>query len=39
MSEDIVGQLTRITTSAGVWETLHAMFGSQNRARVMQLIY
>ncbi|KAK1650639.1 hypothetical protein QYE76_068444 [Lolium multiflorum] len=39
MSEDIVGQLTRITTSAGVWETLHAMFGSQNRARVMQLRY
>ena len=39
MTEDIVGQLTRITTSVGVWDALHAMFGSQNRARVMQLRY
>jgi hypothetical protein len=28
MSEDIVGQLTQITTSKGVWDALHAMFGS-----------
>ena len=35
MTEDIAGQLTRITTSAGVWDALHAMFGLQNRARVM----
>jgi hypothetical protein len=37
MSEDLVGQMTRLTTSKAVWDTLHAMFSSQNRARVMQI--
>jgi hypothetical protein len=32
MSEDLVGQMTQLTTSAGVWASLHAMFSSQNRA-------
>jgi hypothetical protein len=35
MSEDILGQMTRLTTSAAVWSTLHEMFGSANRARLM----
>jgi hypothetical protein len=26
MSEDLVGQMTRLTTSKVVWDTLHAMF-------------
>jgi hypothetical protein len=26
MSEDLVGQMTRLTTSKAVWDTLHAMF-------------
>ncbi|KAK1648387.1 hypothetical protein QYE76_066192 [Lolium multiflorum] len=39
MSEDIVGQMTQLTTSAAVWSSLHSMFASQNRARVMQIRY
>jgi hypothetical protein len=39
MSEDIVGQFMQIYTAAGIWTALHSMFGSQNRARVMQLRY
>ncbi|KAK1601065.1 hypothetical protein QYE76_016639 [Lolium multiflorum] len=37
MSEDLVGQMTQLTTSAAVWASLHAMFSSQNRARLMQI--
>jgi uncharacterized membrane protein YgcG len=39
MSEDIVGQMTQLTTSAAVWAALQAMFGAQNRARKMQIRY
>ena len=39
MSEDILGQMTRLTSARQVWEALHGMFGSQNRARVMQVRY
>ncbi|XBI11140.1 hypothetical protein VPH35_138255 [Triticum aestivum] len=39
MTEDILGQMTQLTTSAQVWTTLHELFASQNRARIMQLRY
>ena len=39
MTEDILGQMTQLTTSAQVWTTLHDLFASQNRARIMQLRY
>ncbi|XBI67178.1 hypothetical protein VPH35_046581 [Triticum aestivum] len=39
MTEDILGQMTQLTTSAAVWTALHDMFASQNRARIMQLRY
>ena len=39
MTEDILGQMTQLMTSAAVWTALHDMFASQNRARVMQLRY
>lgn len=39
MSEDILGQMTRLTSARQVWEALHDMFGSKNRARVMQVPY
>lgn len=37
MTEEILGQLTQCTTSRAVWEALHTMFSSQNRARVLQV--
>ena len=39
MTEDILGQTTQLRTSEHVWTTLHDMFASQIRARVMQLRY
>ena len=39
MTEDILGQMTQLTTSAQVWTTLHELFASQNHARIMQLRY
>uniref|UniRef100_A0ACD5TNX4 Uncharacterized protein n=1 Tax=Avena sativa TaxID=4498 RepID=A0ACD5TNX4_AVESA len=39
MSEDILGQMTQLTTSAAVWATLQDMFATQNRARLMQIRY
>jgi hypothetical protein len=39
MSEDILGQMTLFTTARQVWAALHDMFGSHDRARVMQVRY
>lgn len=39
MTEDILGHMTQLTTSAAVWIALHDMFASQNRACIMQLRY
>nr|XP_040247964.1 uncharacterized protein LOC109759416 [Aegilops tauschii subsp. strangulata]XP_040247965.1 uncharacterized protein LOC109759416 [Aegilops tauschii subsp. strangulata] len=37
MTEDVLGQMTLMTTSAAVWAALHDMFSSQNKARLMQM--
>ena len=37
MMEDVLGQMTLMTTSAAVWAALHDMFSSQNKARLMQM--
>ena len=39
MTEDILGQMMQLMTSVAIWTTLHDMFASENRVRVMQLRY
>ncbi|XBI08049.1 hypothetical protein VPH35_135848 [Triticum aestivum] len=37
MTEEVLGQMTRVTSSAAAWTALCAMFAAQNRAAVHQL--
>jgi hypothetical protein len=37
LSKEVLGQVTSCLTSAQVWDTVHAMYASQSRARVMHL--
>lgn len=37
LSEEILGQILFLSTSAKVWEALEHMFSSRSKARVMQI--
>ncbi|CAN6207182.1 unnamed protein product [Urochloa humidicola] len=37
MTEEILGQMISLTTSASVWRSLHAMFSPQNTANIIKV--